>query len=113
VRLSQVRCTLRFLFKQKGLASAVDVFVDSGVFDGFGADWAVDHRDVLDKWLTLRDDAIYSGVTRRTSGIGTNSEVSPLDDGRRRTADEHAIPNLELLECTFLVDIASLPCEVL
>jgi hypothetical protein len=43
VGLSQTRRALWFCFKKKVLAAAVDVFVDSGVLDGFGTDGAVDH----------------------------------------------------------------------
>lgn len=43
VGLSQTRRALWFCFKKKVLAAAIDVFVNSGVLDGFGADGAVDH----------------------------------------------------------------------
>jgi hypothetical protein len=87
IRLSEIWRALSFRLEKEIFAAAVNVFVDSGVFDGFSANRAIDH--VEDAWLDARD-ANYSGVANATSEAGAISEQSPLDDGRRRTGARNA-----------------------
>lgn len=91
VRLSQVRRALRFWLEQELLAAAIDVFVDSGVFDSLSADGAVDH--VEDEWLGARD-ANYSGVTRRARPalFRICPRLMTAEDGL-----EHAVPDATIV----------------
>lgn len=82
------------------------MFVDSGVFDGFSADGAVDH--VEDEWLGARD-ANYSGVTRRARPA--LSRICPrlmtADDGR-----EHAMLDAAVGDSSGFTHLPMpLPCE--
>jgi hypothetical protein len=43
MRLSEIGSALWFWLEEKILAAAVDVLVDSGVFDSLGADGAINH----------------------------------------------------------------------
>lgn len=106
IRLAQIRRALWFWLEQKILAAAIDVFIDSGVFDCLSADGAVDH--VEDEWLGARD-ANYSGVTRRARPA--LSRICP----RLMTADdglEHAMLDAAIRDSSEILHASiALPCE--